>query len=1100
MCKTYEMLAGWPGRGGRSVAVSILNGVTLLVCLLTPTLFAENDSQTWVKEMFHRRQLTSLIPDFNDSYGVVFRDLNNDGYADIYVVRFRDLNRVFINQGPADLFMDFTIQTGLGGNLMSTGEKNLELGASAVDFNNDGRQDVMNIGWGVTTYLFQQTGNLQFNEKITLAEQFFPIDGNAGIWADVDLDGNLDLFVTDEHYENRLLMSDGIGDFVDKTEIYQVGDKSISQGAAFADVDNDGFPDLYVCNWFARDKFYRNVGGEKFVQVNLPLPHLQDSLKSNGVTFADIDNDGDLDLLVTDREGQSRLYENNLMPNNPQWRFRDITEQAALDNPFPAYGSVVADFNNDGWQDVFYTNIGPNRLYMNSGYGRFNLVFSQKLPVRPQIKYYSTGAAVADYDNDGDLDLFVANKDTVSVLYKNPLAEANSAIRIKLEGVTSNRDAIGSKIWLYEHIPQAQTARLAAYREISGGSGYLSMNENVVHFGVKPAQLYNARILFPSGKQIFLDNLQGGEVYQAVEVAGMQKTLTRGFQYIERLTHGKDFFLNIALFTFWITALGFFIVFAFRRYKWRNNPTIFFLFSPLVLGYLISVLMSGQKLWLMITVQIGLTLGLMTIIVAFMEKIHRIEMRRSGHRQLLRNFSQQLIFIKDNEALYEKMVAAINDSMNLTYCAAFTVNDNQAYFKTVAGEWESKGFQFEVSEKNKALFLSQAHLKPNQLAEKVPVLQQENIHLLIPLVRQDRLFAILLLGEDTADNKALRPEDIGILEIFASQAAIAIENNLYIEETKTLIQRLTETEITEKYVSELEDKNERLQQLFRELQETQAQLVQSEKLAGLGQLVAGIAHELNNPISFVYANMKELQHYILAITELLSLMNNMNNGSDMKGKVREKLQQLDEKYDFNFIQKDIDELISESLVGSERVKTVVQNLRNFSRLDEAEYKRVDLHEGLDSTLLLLNNELKNRINVHKDYDALPEVYCNPGNLNQVFMNLLLNASQAIEEKGDIWVSTRQQDNRVQIEIRDNGRGIPADIQQRIFDPFFTTKPVGKGTGLGLSISYNIIKKHNGKLECKSEVGVGTTFTVTLPVTSADKPMAEQSTTAEQASQ
>ena len=159
----------------------------------------------------------------------------------------------------------------------------------------------------------------------------------------------------------------------------------------------------------------------------------------------------------------------------------------------------------------------------------------------------------------------------------------------------------------------------------------------------------------------------------------------------------------------------------------------------------------------------------------------------------------------------------------------------------------------------------------------------------------------------------------------------------------------------------------------------------------------------------------------------------------------------------------------------------MQNLRNFSRLDEGEVKSVDLHEGLNSTLLLLNNEIKNRIQVIKDYGELPKVECHPGHINQVFMNLLLNAIQAIEGEGKIWINTKTLDGYVEITIRDSGQGIPEDIKNRVFDPFFTTKPVGRGTGLGLSISYGIIKNHQGEISVDSESGKGTAFHIKLPV-------------------
>jgi two-component system NtrC family sensor kinase len=320
-----------------------------------------------------------------------------------------------------------------------------------------------------------------------------------------------------------------------------------------------------------------------------------------------------------------------------------------------------------------------------------------------------------------------------------------------------------------------------------------------------------------------------------------------------------------------------------------------------------------------------------------------------------------------------------------------------------------------------------------------------------------------------------------VLAILANQTAIAIENNIYIEETKNLIKKVTEAEVQKKYVEELEEKNQSLQKLYRTLQETQSQLIQSEKMASLGQLVAGVAHELNNPISFIYANMKELENYINAIEEILKLLLSNINKSDLQEKIRSTVSRLEEKYDLEFIQKDIHSLITESVEGGRRVKEVVQNLRNFSRLDEGDVKPVDIHEGLNSTLLLLNNEIKNRIEIIKNYGELPKVECHPGHINQIFMNILLNSIQAIEAEGKIWISTKTANEQVEIIIKDSGKGIPQNIKEKIFDPFFTTKPVGKGTGLGLNICYNIIKNHHGEIYAESEEGKGTTFHIKLPV-------------------
>ncbi len=1070
--------------------------LTAMLCFwLTPgKIFAQDSLKTaqWVEAMFQHPRASSL-PEFNDSYGVVFRDLNNDGNADIYVVRFRDLNRLFVNRGKSRGFRDYTIQSGLGGNLMSFGKHNLELGASAADVDNDGRQDILIVGWGETTRLFRQSQNLRFDSAIPLAEQFSPIDGNNGIWADVDRDGDLDLFITDEHHPNHLLLNDGFGRFTEQSQAFGVALPAISQGATFADLDGDDFPDLYVCNWFAPDVLYRNVRGERFEPMRLPLIHLRDSLNTNSVAFGDIDNDGDPDMLVTDRQGNTALYENNIIPGTTPWLFRNITKTVQLNNNFPAYSGVIADLNNDGRQDIFFSNIGPNQLFLNDGQ-RFRLVFQETRPSGSVKRLYSTGAAVADFDLDGDLDLFTANKDTHSVLYQNPLNSTNF-LRISPEGVTSNRDAIGAKVWLYEESEDTSAGILQGFREISGSSGYLSAGELIAHFGVDAQKTYSARVRFPSGNEVFLENLSAGETRIISETGGLQKTATRAIQHLRRISRGKFFWLNTGLFFAWLGIIVGFIIFFIRRYRWQNNQTVMFLISVMVLGYLLLLLFSGAEIRFILLSQVAVLLIIGAVIAGFSEKIHRLERRRSGDRELLETVSHQLIFIKNNRELYEKMTGTIQQAMNVDYCSALEIDEpvNRssgsdsanplAIFKAAVGNWQPSEVRIGLSAAAVEMCRKEPFLKPPALRKVAPAMLQHHPSLAIPISGKEQLFAILLLGK-RLDGQEFAAEDLGILQILARQAAVAIENNLYIEESKQLIQKLTEAEIREKYVTELESKNRTLEKLYRELQETQTQLIQSEKMAGLGQLVAGVAHELNNPISFVYANMKELQEYTSAITELLEALKTGSDEPGFSAQLTKKLAELDRKHDLAFLQKDIDHLIAESLEGSRRVKEVVQNLRNFSRLDEAELKAVDLHEGLDSTLMLLNTELRNRITVHKNYGDLPKVLCNPGQINQVFMNLLVNAVQAIEEKGDIWMTTRAADDHVEIEIRDSGKGIPPEIQNRIFDPFFTTKPVGKGTGLGLSVSYSIIKKHNGEILVESSPDKGTIFTIILPLKSS----------------
>ena len=268
--------------------------------------------------------------------------------------------------------------------------------------------------------------------------------------------------------------------------------------------------------------------------------------------------------------------------------------------------------------------------------------------------------------------------------------------------------------------------------------------------------------------------------------------------------------------------------------------------------------------------------------------------------------------------------------------------------------------------------------------------------------------------------------------------------------------------------------------LIKKLQETQNQLLQSEKMASIGQLAAGVAHEINNPVGYIGSNISSLKKYLADIFQLITAYENAEaNITDPA--TLEALEQLKEQLDIDYLKQDLRDLLAESEEGVERVKQIVRDLKDFSHVDEAEWQWADLHKGLDSTLNVVNNELKYKAEVIKEYGELPAVECLASQLNQVFMNLLVNAAHAIEERGVINIRTGVEDEWVWVEVADTGRGIDAESLKRIFDPFFTTKPVGTGTGLGLSLSYGIVNKHGGRIDVDSEPGKGTTFRLWLPI-------------------
>ncbi|MBS1156557.1 MAG: multi-sensor signal transduction histidine kinase [Proteobacteria bacterium] len=272
---------------------------------------------------------------------------------------------------------------------------------------------------------------------------------------------------------------------------------------------------------------------------------------------------------------------------------------------------------------------------------------------------------------------------------------------------------------------------------------------------------------------------------------------------------------------------------------------------------------------------------------------------------------------------------------------------------------------------------------------------------------------------------------------------------------------------------------ENLQQqlaLNTQLEDAHNQLLQSEKLAAIGQLAAGVAHELNNPISFVHSNLGALESYVNDLIEITDACQPPEPCAHQLA-----INALKQAKDYDYIRTDLPQLINESKEGLSRVRQIVQDLKDFSRAGESNWDWADLHSGLDSTLNIVWNELKYKCTVHKEYGDLPKVYCLPSQLNQVFMNILVNASHAIEDKGEITLRTGTVDDRAWVEITDTGKGIAPEHLTKIFDPFFTTKPVGQGTGLGLSLSYSIMQRHHGSLTVRSKVGVGTTFRIQLPI-------------------
>jgi signal transduction histidine kinase len=336
----------------------------------------------------------------------------------------------------------------------------------------------------------------------------------------------------------------------------------------------------------------------------------------------------------------------------------------------------------------------------------------------------------------------------------------------------------------------------------------------------------------------------------------------------------------------------------------------------------------------------------------------------------------------------------------------------------------------------------------------------------------------LLLSVALADRINILKKDKEISQ--AKALRISKENENLVKEQNLKL----ESKVIERTAA-LQEANDGLAQAIKELKEAQTQLVNAEKMASLGQLTAGIAHEINNPINFVTSNIIPLRRDLEDLMSILAAYESIEHHPEQFQEIFNQVKQLKKELDFEYLKEELITLIAGMEDGAKRTAEIVKGLRIFSRLDESDLKKVNINEGIESTLILLNSSMGGKIDLEKDFEPDTYVECYAGKLNQVIMNIANNAIQAMHEmnngrRGKLRISTRTLNEEVVIEIRDNGNGIPDNIKEKIFEPFFTTKPVGQGTGLGLSIVYSIIEKHKGRIEVSSTEGEGTTFTITLP--------------------
>jgi signal transduction histidine kinase len=435
---------------------------------------------------------------------------------------------------------------------------------------------------------------------------------------------------------------------------------------------------------------------------------------------------------------------------------------------------------------------------------------------------------------------------------------------------------------------------------------------------------------------------------------------------------------------------------------------------------------------------------------------------QARYRDAVGEISEAMVSMLSVREIVERMVRALTDAMGVERCTVLLLTEDERRLRPEAfgGDWAPGLEDLEVGMDHpicKYLWMRreevsrsdvEAELEPEVREACMSVFDGLGVALLVPVLYGVDMLGVIAVGRKRSGER-FHPDDRQMLMTLANQSSIAIENARAFDE----IAKLNET---------LEA---RVDERTRELQETQTQLMQSEKMRSLGQLVAGVAHELNNPIGFVHANLKLLEEFVARLGAL------HRAGRDT-ARAREA----------------IEKLIARSREGTDRVKRIVQDLRTFSRMDQAELAEVDLNHEIERTLTLMEPRLKCGIAVERDYDELPALRCHAGQLNQVFLNLLMNACDALGERGRIGVRTRAADGTVRVEVEDDGPGIAPAVRDRIFEPFYTTKPVGQGTGLGLSLSHSIIERHGGRIWAESGLAGGTRFVVEIPVGGSAPPV------------
>ena len=615
----------------------------------------------------------------DDEYGVVAADFNNDNLVDIFTCGLYENNHLYMNIGNIQ-FLDEATERGVSGKLEDQkATKEYKLGACAADFDGDGNIDLYVSSLNGINKYYKNKGDGFFVDYTSIANVGGELSDrtNSIATADVDNDNDLDIFITNETSTNRLFLNNGAGIFREITTDVGLVTKNGGTGCSFGDIDNDGDIDLYVTNWSAKNRLYKNLLMETSSLNFIDITELANVggyhyTKSNGVAFADLDNDADLDLFVANRKTSNKIY-----LNNSKGIFTDNTFQFIGADSSKSYGVVINDFDGDSYKDIYVSNVGRNKFLKNINGGKF-IDFTNKYNC--EIEGYSTGSASADFDNDGDIDLYIANyigeSSTILINKKN----SKDYIEINVEGLTSNRSGIGTKIYSYEPGYLNNNNHIICYSEINGGSGYGSMNELKQ---IIPTSNYNQidiKIVFPSSIVQTYTNIDKSSILNISENIGLIRhwILTKNFLY--RIFFDWHQLFNLIKWVFVLGLILFSILYGKKKYNWLPKIIIGSSFFIALNYYLLTSVFEFQDFIYSSLLPLVSTVTLITVFHLFYDKImlrKKVEIeRRELQEKLSRDLHDDLASTLGSVSIYlELLKHSIKNKSENTWTLFNKAND-----------------------------------------------------------------------------------------------------------------------------------------------------------------------------------------------------------------------------------------------------------------------------------------------------------------------------------------------------------------------------------------------------------------------------------------